>query len=232
MATTVLTGASNPTYTNNTGQNVRVIINYATNVTKTNIAGFVNNAANAGGVSENVTFSVTRDGADVDTITFTGPNTFTFSNNNTGSFTKSITYNVDYILSTSGSGPGGQALQIQASGSRIGLDDRRNAGADGDYNDITVTASKGTFLQVGANFYYRLNIGTTGYTVGKNLAFTQFASNANNSKAGYGYGSNMSFTQNVEINSGAIPTDFILTPGQSFSFTCNLYNIIVIPENS
>lgn len=39
MASTVLSGASNPTYTNNTGQNVRLLINYMTNATAMSWAG-------------------------------------------------------------------------------------------------------------------------------------------------------------------------------------------------
>jgi hypothetical protein len=115
MAITVLTGASNPTYTNNTGQNVRVVINYAANVTGTNIAA---------------------------------------------------------VLSVSAEGPN---------------------------------------------------------TIGKNLAFTRYNINAANFQAGHGHGSNMIFSSGNR--SGATPTDFILPAGQSFSLTCQLYNIIIIPEN-
>lgn len=231
MATTVLTGTGNPTYTNNTGESVRIIVNYATNVTKTSIAGVLNTIASGGTTTESVSFSVSRDSNDVDTITFTGPNTFSFSNNSVGTFSKTVTYNTDYLLSTSGTGPGTQALQIQSNGSRIGLDDRRGAGADNDYNDITVTASKGYFFTSNGKYYYRLDGGVTGYTIGRNLAFTQYGINAANGKAGKAYGSNMSFLQNVSFRNGGIPTEFILTVGQSFSFTCDLYNIIIIPEN-
>ena len=39
MASQVLSGSSNPTYTNNTGENVRIIINYAENITDISWAG-------------------------------------------------------------------------------------------------------------------------------------------------------------------------------------------------
>jgi hypothetical protein len=39
MASQVLSGSSNPSYTNNTGQNVRVVINFMANVTSISWAG-------------------------------------------------------------------------------------------------------------------------------------------------------------------------------------------------
>ena len=39
MASQVISGTSNPTYTNNTGQNVRVILNFVSNATTVNWAG-------------------------------------------------------------------------------------------------------------------------------------------------------------------------------------------------
>jgi hypothetical protein len=233
MATTVLTGTGNPTYTNNTGGSVRIVVNYATNVTKTSIAGVLNTIAAGGSGSENVSFTVTSGGSDVNTITFngTGTTTFSFSSNSAGTFTKTIPYNFDYLLSTSGTGPGTQALQVLSNATAIGLDDRRGAGADNDYNDIIVRASKGYFFQNAGRYYYRLNGGVTGYTIGRNLAFTQYGINAANARAGKAYGSNMGFSQNIDFRNGAIPTEFILLAGQTFSFTCDLYNIIIIPEN-
>lgn len=39
MASQVLSGTANPTYTNNTGKNVRVILNFLSNATSVNWAG-------------------------------------------------------------------------------------------------------------------------------------------------------------------------------------------------
>lgn len=39
MASQVFSGTSNPTYTNNTGKNVRVIINFLSNATSVNWSG-------------------------------------------------------------------------------------------------------------------------------------------------------------------------------------------------
>lgn len=57
MASQVLSGAGNATYTNNTGQNVRLIINYMANVTSMTWAGV------------NVTASATTIGKDIQNIT-------------------------------------------------------------------------------------------------------------------------------------------------------------------
>lgn len=45
MASQVLSGASNPSYTNNTGQNVRIIFNFLSNATSVNWAGVSVNAS-------------------------------------------------------------------------------------------------------------------------------------------------------------------------------------------
>lgn len=119
MASIVLTGASNPSYTNNTGQNVRVIINYVTALTQTVIAGVTN--------------------------------------------------------------------------------------------------------------------GATGNpcTIGRNLSFTEYFIRAYSEGGSIGYGSNLGNIPKLPAGGKvaiAYPTEFMLAPNQSFSMTCGLYNILVIPE--
>ena len=46
MASQVLSGVSNPTYTNNTGQNVRLILSFMNNVTSVSWAGVTANLSN------------------------------------------------------------------------------------------------------------------------------------------------------------------------------------------
>ena len=46
MASQVLSGVSNPTYTNNTGQNVRLILSFMDNVTSVSWAGVTANLSN------------------------------------------------------------------------------------------------------------------------------------------------------------------------------------------
>lgn len=64
MASQVLSGSSNPSYTNNTGQNVRVVINYM-NMRRTN-AGNINLTINWAGVS--VSYSTTGNETNILTI--------------------------------------------------------------------------------------------------------------------------------------------------------------------
>ena len=59
-------------------------------------------------------------------------------------------------------------------------------------------------------------IGTGFSAIGRNLAF-------NNGTTGAG--------NNGLLSSGnALPTELMIAPGQTFSATCSLYNIVVIPE--
>jgi hypothetical protein len=57
MASTVLSGSSNVTYTNNTGQNVRVVINYMATPTNMSWAGVSVTATNVRAIGRNLAFS-------------------------------------------------------------------------------------------------------------------------------------------------------------------------------
>jgi len=71
MASQVLSGSSNPSYTNNTGQNVRIVINYMTSTQGITInwAGVSASAPNAIAIGRNLAFHV---GAGSETPTTTG----------------------------------------------------------------------------------------------------------------------------------------------------------------
>ena len=58
MASQVLSGTSNVSYTNNTGQNVRIVINFMANVSNMTWAGTVttSSTAAAGGIGRNLAF--------------------------------------------------------------------------------------------------------------------------------------------------------------------------------
>lgn len=58
MASQVLSGASNATYTNNTGQNVRIVINYMATPSSINWAGVSATASNVSAIGRNLAFSV------------------------------------------------------------------------------------------------------------------------------------------------------------------------------
>jgi hypothetical protein len=65
--------------------------------------------------------------------------------------------------------------------------------------------------------------------IGRNLAFTEYWS---------GGGSNVTITANNmlgqynynAVTSASLPTELMLAPGQTFSATCDAYNVVVIPE--
>ena len=57
MAATVLSGSSNVTYTNSTGQNVRVIINYMKTPTAMSWAGVSETATNVLAIGRNLAFN-------------------------------------------------------------------------------------------------------------------------------------------------------------------------------
>ena len=54
MASTVLSGSTNPTYTNNTGQNVRVVINFMASPTTINWGGVSQSATGASAIGRNI----------------------------------------------------------------------------------------------------------------------------------------------------------------------------------
>jgi len=128
MASTVLSGPSNPTYTNNTGQNVRIVINYMS--------------------------------AQSTTVQFPNP-----------------------------PGGGETFLQIVLRWAGVSVSSR-----------ITV---------IGRNLAIYEGIATSG-------GIALVASNA--------FG-------NQGQTTAPLPTEIMLAPGQTFSATCNIYNIVVIPEN-
>jgi len=72
---------------------------------------------------------------------------------NSGSTTVNLPYGQTYSLTSSGSGPGYTEMQV-FSDTRIGLDDRRGAGADNDFNDMILDASAGRFSSSGGTVYY------------------------------------------------------------------------------
>jgi hypothetical protein len=63
---------------------------------------------------------------------------------NGGNRTVSVNFGQTFSLSSSGSGPGNTAIR-RLNSQTLGLDDRQGAGADGDYNDMIVYVSGGSF---------------------------------------------------------------------------------------
>ena len=91
-----------------------------------------------------VNFLVGWSSGDTNTITVNG----LFSVSKSGGGSQTITRNVVrgqvYNVGSSGSGPGSTGLRTYSNG-QVGLDDRQGAGADGDYNDLTILPDRGAF---------------------------------------------------------------------------------------
>ena len=91
-----------------------------------------------------VTFSVTRNAGDSNTVTFskqsgTGPSSLTFGPNG-GNVTAQISKDAVYTR-TGSTASGGRGLSFKLSGNTLQLDDN----LDSDFNDLTVTPNQGTF---------------------------------------------------------------------------------------
>lgn len=98
--------------------------------------------------TQTVTWNVSREAGDANTVTFTrtsgeGPSSITFGPNGS-SFTTEITEGTVYErTSWTNSGPG--SLGFRLSGNTLQIDDRQGANPDGDWNDLQITPSVGTF---------------------------------------------------------------------------------------
>ena len=102
---------------------------------------------NTGG-ERTVTFAVTRQAGDSNTVTFTkqsgtGPSSITFGPNG-NNVTAQIGQGAVYArTSSTNSGPGSLAFRL--SGNTLELDDRQGAGSDDDFTDLRITPNNGAF---------------------------------------------------------------------------------------
>ena len=115
------------------------------------------NASGGSSGSTSVTFTVAESAGCSNNINHNG--LFNATSSSTGNHSHNVNHNQAYSLSPGGSCPQ-TWLQVQSGGSRIGLDDS-NPGGDGDYNDLTVTASHGNYYQSGGTYYYKYTTGST-----------------------------------------------------------------------
>ena len=109
---------------------------------------FLSSHPDSGANEKTVTFTVTRNAGDTNTVTFTkqsgtGPSSITFGPNGTN-VTAQISQGTVYTrTSSTNSGPGSLAFRL--SGGTLELDDRQGSGADGDFTDLRITPNNGTF---------------------------------------------------------------------------------------
>lgn len=207
MASQVLSGASNASYTNNTGQNVRLIINYMSNVTSMTWAGV------------NVTATATTIGKDIQNITgdFRGlvlgrsisrvTNLRVGTRNNGYQDVRELTLSNEKVnIQVSG------VVENQVEGSQIQdvnvtLGTRRYS-----YGDISSGSSSGiltNILGAFAPFLLKLRGGDR----------PEFA------------GPNIFYVPQTISKGGNFPAELMLAPNQSFSAICGAFNAIVIKED-
>jgi hypothetical protein len=110
MASQVLSGATNASYTNNTGQNVRLIINYMTNVTAMTWAG-VTVTASARTIGKNVPISYSATN-----FTMTLPTGILNASNISASADPGRITLRGTVAFTSGTSSTGEAIPLRASG--------------------------------------------------------------------------------------------------------------------
>ena len=106
------------------------------------------------------------------TITFNGPNTFSFIDNQVGIYPITVVSNTNYRLTTSSSGSSVQRLRIEDGGKTISMDDI----PDNTYGDHIITVDIGFFFESGGVFYYNTSGQTNteinaGNTSNRNGAF-------------------------------------------------------------
>jgi hypothetical protein len=157
MASEVRSGTSNPSYTNNTGQNVRIVINY---------------------MALNQTFTGTEPRTPGITLTWAGVSVF---------------------------------APLRAIG-----------------RNLSFVSEQGT---IQTDEYYENNLPSGGAS-----RFTKFSvpvSNANSltnrTTIGNAGGNNTQYFIDTPMQ-GALPTELMISSGQTFSARCGVYNIVIIPE--
>ena len=208
MASQVLSGAANASYTNNTGQNVRLIINYMSNVTSMTWA------------EVNVTASSTTIGKDIQNITgeFRSARigqTISRSNWNLGNLTfKTLEVggktNIS-ILETGTSGRPTYAIVSTESnrplGSRIRIFGANQTINNGETGDSATGKEPAVFPWNGSG---DSRIDTAGQVNGV---------------------SNIFYVPLTVSRGGNFPVELMLAPNQAFSAVCGAFNAIVIKED-
>lgn len=172
MASEVFSGSSNFSYKNNTGQNVRVVINYmasANNVGASNIFGESDSRGRGRGIA----------------LTWAG-----------------VSINSTLL-----------AIGRNLATSYIDIEDAPNTPvyATPQSSQLDSIATYSSYGVVHNNNAIAVpNIVEPSYTTGP--------------------GGNLASGLKI-TGSGALPTEIMLRPGQTFSATCGVYNVVVIPEN-
>ena len=98
---------------------------------------------------------------------------------------------------------------------------------------ITISTPQGPYQNIGLS-WGGVSASAPLVAIGRNLAFSNFEFNQNQSTA-VGLAANNALSNSYNallgITDGSLPTELMLAPGQTFSAVCGVHNIVVIPEN-
>ena len=224
MASQVLSGASNASYTNNTGQNVRLIINYMQNVTSMTWAGV------------NVTAESTTIGKDIQNIT--------------GEFRGAET---GKLLGTTQNplrmGPVTYTYELKLSDKKINLTEYvvkednkpvpppKNPNAT--YNNPLENTKQPAALiptqennTINSSGLAPITLSTDNMNYRPYFYDNRFSGFYNdNGPAGGNNGANIFYVPLTVSRGGNFPVELMLAPTQSFSAVCGAFNAVVIKED-
>jgi hypothetical protein len=204
MASQVLSGATNATYTNNTGQNVRLIINYMSRVTSMTWAGV------------NVTASATTIGKDIQNIT--------------GELRQAVTGTkvVDFIGPNAGPSPNeplGSLFNAEIAGAKAYL---LRAGTP-DPIDANPEVYMPSGLLGGTSAPFSSSIANVMLAPPPSNTFYQDVGNGTGEFAEFS--PNLFYVPLTISRGGNFPVELMLASGQAFSAVCGAFNAIVIRED-
>jgi hypothetical protein len=208
MASQVLSGATNASYTNNTGQNVRLIINYMANVTSMTWAGV------------NVTAESTTIGKDIQNIT--------------GEF-RSAELGTKVFDNSNITGGGSSTLPPLYTVWELKLGNKKPFWYQWKYLESVATGPTYNATSIsgsGSNPYYPIastNFRTFNTTDKPPAALSTRSINPGDQSETAG--GNFFYVPLTVSRGGNFPVELMLAQNQSFSAVCGAYNAIVIKED-
>ena len=214
MASQVLSGAANASYTNNTGQNVRLIINYMANVTSMTWAGV------------NVAAESTTIGKDIQNIT--------------GEF-RSAEIGVEVYKEDISSPSGNIIRRYQKQGNEIKLSSEKTIigyiNVDGQTSGVGPTIKSYLrslpYSSIGS-LLLRLSQLFVGTPTVSGVPFNLVDASSTSSSAGSvlgSFGANIFYVPRTISRGGNFPVELMLAPNQAFSAVCGAFNAVVIKED-
>ena len=211
MAAEVRSGASNATYVNNTTQNVRLIINYMSNVTSMTWS-----SSSSGTV--NVTASSTTIGKDIQNIT--------------GELRQAVkgTKIRDFIGPNAGANPNtlvGSLYNAEIASSKSGLLENSTTETLRGGQSYLPSAIPSNFSSLESSLRLPLNF-NSGRPDVRNTFYYNFTGDITNTTVGL---PNLFYVPLTISRGGNFPVELMLASGQSFSAVCGAFNLVAIRED-